>query len=422
MENKTIIIFTLFYPYGDYDYYINDEIKKISNEFNKIIVITIDDNYSIGKKIRNVPSNIIFYRASFKYGLMAKISSTSLIFHKFFIKELKNIFLSRNKLLFLRNLIRESYVSLKYRNKIYELCELNNIDFNHLFIYTYWLTEPTIASVLVKNKFNNVVAISRAHSYDFYNSRSPSGFWPLRKFMSDNLNAIFFVSNFGKNYFINRFKVVDSSNLFTSRLGIQKTSTFKSFENSNVLNLVSIGWIQKLKRIDLLVNSLLKIDDFKVNWHHFGSGYMDDIEYKKVSNLINTKLIKKSNISTFLYGEKPNNFVSTFFENKKIDLFISLSSTEGIPVSIMEAMNFSIPVIATDVGGVSEIVNDINGFLIDSNPTPSQIAEKINTFYKMSELEKNIKRRAAFETWNSNYKSDTNYKDFIEKLLSLKVN
>lgn len=419
MKNKTIIIFTLFYPYGDYDYYLDDEIKKISTEFSKIIVITTDNKYSVGKKLRNVPSTITFYRISYKFLLKSKFQSLKLIFHRFFINELRNIFSVDNKLSFLRNLVRESYIGLKYRDKILEICKSNNIDFNNLFIYTYWLTEPTIASILVKNKFNNVVAFSRAHSYDFYNSRSPSGLWPLRKFMSDNLNSIFFVSDFGRNYFIDSFNVSNPSNLFTSRLGIQKTNTMIKVEHKNVLNLVSIGWIQKLKRIDLLVFALMKINDIKINWYHFGSGYMDDDEYKNVTNLINTKLVKKSNISTFLCGEKPNDYISSFFQNEKIDLFISLSSTEGIPVSIMEAMNFSIPVIATDVGGVSEIVNDKNGFLINSNPTPSLIADKIKSFYNMSLKEKNYKRQAAFETWNMKYRSDTNYENFVNSIISL---
>ena len=44
-----------------------------------------------------------------------------------------------------------------------------------------------------------------------------------------------------------------------------------------------------------------------------------------------------------------------------VDLFLTVSANEGIPVSIMEAQSFGIPVIATDVGGISEIVNNVNG-------------------------------------------------------------
>ena len=47
------------------------------------------------------------------------------------------------------------------------------------------------------------------------------------------------------------------------------------------------------------------------------------------------------------------------------DLFMLISNYEGLPVSIIEAMSVGIPIIASDVGGVKELVKDgVNGFLI----------------------------------------------------------
>ncbi|MDP1844466.1 MAG: glycosyltransferase [Sediminibacterium sp.] len=46
------------------------------------------------------------------------------------------------------------------------------------------------------------------------------------------------------------------------------------------------------------------------------------------------------------------------------DLFIMLSHNEVIPISILEAMSASLPIISTDVGGIPDIViEDANGFL-----------------------------------------------------------
>lgn len=57
----------------------------------------------------------------------------------------------------------------------------------------------------------------------------------------------------------------------------------------------------------------------------------------------------------FCYSEHP------------VDVFINLSTNEGVPVSIMEAISFDIPIVATDVGGTSEIVTDETGILVSSN-------------------------------------------------------
>ena len=49
------------------------------------------------------------------------------------------------------------------------------------------------------------------------------------------------------------------------------------------------------------------------------------------------------------------------------DIFILISKYEGFPLTILEAMRASLPIIASDVGGVNESVNPNNGFLIAKN-------------------------------------------------------
>lgn len=52
----------------------------------------------------------------------------------------------------------------------------------------------------------------------------------------------------------------------------------------------------------------------------------------------------------------------------KFDVFLLLSNWEGFPISIIEAMRAGLPVIASDVGGVKEAVqNGVNGYLVDVN-------------------------------------------------------
>jgi glycosyltransferase involved in cell wall biosynthesis len=51
-------------------------------------------------------------------------------------------------------------------------------------------------------------------------------------------------------------------------------------------------------------------------------------------------------------------------------IFVLISNWEGFPRSILEAMRAGLPVVATDVGGVSESVDDgVTGFLVPRGGT-----------------------------------------------------
>ena len=102
------------------------------------------------------------------------------------------------------------------------------------------------------------------------------------------------------------------------------------------------------------------------------------------------------------------------------DFHINLSESEGVPVSIMESFSFGIPVIATNVGGVSEIVIDgYNGFLIDPNSNSNDVSQIINKFYALNLNEINELRNNAFLTWKKKFNADSNYKLFINQIESL---
>jgi glycosyltransferase involved in cell wall biosynthesis len=59
------------------------------------------------------------------------------------------------------------------------------------------------------------------------------------------------------------------------------------------------------------------------------------------------------------------------------DVFVLSSLSEGLPMAALEAMQVSLPIVATRVGGMPQVVNEgANGFLVDSG-NAEQLADRI---------------------------------------------
>lgn len=62
------------------------------------------------------------------------------------------------------------------------------------------------------------------------------------------------------------------------------------------------------------------------------------------------------------------------------DLFVNLAASEGLPTVLLEAMNARLPVVATAVGAVPDVVRAENGITVRAPPAPWRVAEAIREF------------------------------------------
>lgn len=83
-------------------------------------------------------------------------------------------------------------------------------------------------------------------------------------------------------------------------------------------------------------------------------------------------------------GRVPHENVQNYMNQS--DVFVLPSLSEGFPVTILEAMACGLPVVATRVGGIPDIVEDgINGYLVDAMDQ-EMIAEALLKLLKDEEL------------------------------------
>ncbi len=77
------------------------------------------------------------------------------------------------------------------------------------------------------------------------------------------------------------------------------------------------------------------------------------------------------------------------------DLFVLSSNYEGLPLSVLEAMSASLPVVATDVGGVSEAVVDGKTGCLVPRMSPHELAEKIDSLLGDEEVRQQMGRAGS---------------------------
>ena len=196
-----------------------------------------------------------------------------------------------------------------------------------------------------------------------------------------------------------------------SKLGVDDPGVMSSSSPANSFCLVSCSSLIPRKRVHLIIQGLASLirtnPKLIIEWHHFGEGPLrDHIEKLAHDTLPHT-------IKWYFYGQISNAELYGFYKTHPVDVFINVSNSEGIPVSIMEAMCFGIPVIATNVGGMPEIVNDKNGILMVNNPSAEDISSALLTLANDKSM---YRRLASKQTWQSMYNAEKNYNEFADRI------
>ena len=182
------------------------------------------------------------------------------------------------------------------------------------------------------------------------------------------LDQVFPVSNFGRLYLEDRVPWA-SERIEVQRLGVSQHSIPEPVRREMPL-VVSCGTLLPFKRTHL-VPEVLGMLERPVQWIHFGDGP----DRKRVEAAAERL---PDRVSWELRGDVPNADVIRYYSDEPVDAFISLSVSEGLPVSMMEAISFGIPLIGMEAYGIPEIVTPETGICLPLDATPAQAASALS--------------------------------------------
>ena len=126
-----------------------------------------------------------------------------------------------------------------------------------------------------------------------------------------------------------------------------------------------------------------------------------------------------SNVERIFRGFVSLEKIMAHYKHSPVDVFMNVSSYEGQPVSIKEAISCGIPVVATDVGGNSEIVTSKNGILLNANPPAREIADALLHMLDHPDMTVQM-RKESRDLWSRLYSSEVTYPRFISNLQSIR--
>jgi glycosyltransferase involved in cell wall biosynthesis len=373
--------------------------------FDRIYIIPADTGFSDVKV--HVPHEKITFIDLDNYtaknsGISTALFRLNLLFQtiSYAISNKKTGYLSLNSLSYEFAYLKK-IANLQSRFEVF----LDNLEKGKFYGYSYWFDIwPLILSKAnIKNRFSRV--ISRAHGFDIFAEQQKHRFDPYFKIKYKNVDLVSSVSLKGKS--ILKAKLITKENkIIHNSLGVMRHAESYKTVGEGPLLIVSCSILTELKRV-FLIPEILKLLKVDYKWIHFGDGSPEEISVVK-------KAIEKYQVNGELKGYVSNSDLMSFYKENTVNLFVNVSSSEGIPFSIMEAMSFGIPCMATDVGGNSEIVDENNGFLIPAGFNPKIAANNINS---LSPKTQNSKREQAFKRWEEKFNAERNYKAFYGLLI-----
>jgi len=399
---KDIYIFTNSYPYTkSVEVFIAEEMNVAAKmDCNIFIIPTNKDAF-----VREVPENVTVLPCLTDISKVRKLGLLlSMPFSGKFWSMIKEAGLSKKILQGIKYL----YGAYMTRHYIKQTIKSPSV------LYSYWFSYTALGMAMSRD-CNDILQkctmVSRGHGYDVFADQRDI-YIPHRNFTLSKIDMLCPVSDTGTSYLSGKYPAY-AAKISTQRLGITPAANSKAYDdNTESISFVSCSAVYDLKRVDLIFSMIRafaeKRPEKKVLWTHFGDGPM----FEQLKHLCSDKT---QNMTVSLKGFTAGNEIRRIYADEHFDIFVNMSTTEGIPVSIMEALSAGIPAIATDVGGNHEIVCEATGTTVPAEPTYEDFESAVNLIIKNKE---NFKS-STIEFFNKHYNAEKNYTDFYNTIMGL---
>ena len=408
------MLVTTLYPYGRGEAFVKAELEHLSPFFDEVDIVPCVYNPQLQHAPINQTVNLGY--AKLRWGArrgvqVVKAFVAALVTFRWRDDALK-VLRSEHRLTNLKELARALYRASMFQRFLAEQVAASGaID----IVYFYWMVPEILGAVQFRNQSGlPIKVICRAHSGDLYENLRAGGYAGLRQSIVNGVDQIYCISDFGRKYVVRHYPL-HAQKAHIARLGTNDPGFLNPHPRHCALSIVSCSFCVHEKRLNLIADAIafLLANDptLTIEWTHVGDGPL----YQQLRSHVQKVLGQRAQV--VFKGYLTQRQVMELYREAGFDVFVNVSNSEGIPVSLMEASSTGIPLVATDVGGSSEIVNASNGVLLPPNPDVAEIA---NALLRFSDRALAVQQRAAARAfWHQQFNAPTNYQQFGQQLVSI---
>lgn len=215
-------------------------------------------------------------------------------------------------------------------------------------------------------------------------------------------DGIVYVSRDIQNFFNKKYSKSKQWVIYNGIAPIEVVEKKDTGIDSRYFNIGIIGRISEVKGHIYLLKAMKELEHLdKIRLYIFGEGPSERVckDFCSSNGLSN---------KVFFMGFEKDIHVYM----KKLNLLVMPSLHEGLPYTVLEAMSFKVPVIASEVGGLKEvIVNNHNGLLVPPQDT-ELLAQSIEKAYKDLKLRESLAHNAFIDVFK-NYSINIMVKKYI---------
>lgn len=374
--------------------FVDSDLNSLRPYFQEILLVPIDIFPTKEGYANSLPEGVsVDWSMTKDKVLHSHVRRLIYLFHPFVIKSLYGMLKEAHTL---KQWIKGFYQAaniIHISKKIRKILSAHTMTKGDTVLYSMWFRDAAGGLAYLAETGGWRMA-TRAHTNDLYDRMILFRSSNLRSRLMKSLDYVFTISERGRDYMRSKFPGSSNKIEFLPLGSIRRTADAEQAEAvsdkspEKTLRFITTARLHPVKCLDLIMDVLdqlaVQLPSYKIMWTLIGDGECKEMLDEKKADL------RSTNLKVIFTGALDNKEIQRIYAENPPDWYILMSRSEGLPISICEAMSHKIPIITTHVGDVGELVNNECAILL---PAPFKSAGTTTSECNASRSESTVRTK-----------------------------